>query len=116
MIRNHQLVASVARNLNCVGVDELLDYWRGPAQDGADERPGGGGVVHRDPQAAAGRSAHQGARGRQQGETDRARGEQGAHNLNPLGLVLIILNPLSWASSYASIPFTWRILSAFLPA
>ena len=69
--RNHQLVASVARNLNCVGVDELLDYWRGPAQDGADERPGGGGVVHRDPQAAAGRSAHQGARGRRQGETDR---------------------------------------------
>ena len=43
-------------------------------------------------------------------------GEQGAHNLNPLGLVLIILNPLSWASSYASIPFTWRILSSFLPA
>ena len=36
--------------------------------------------------------------------------------LEPLGLVLIILNPLSWASSYASIPFTWRILSAFLPA
>ena len=39
-------------------------------------------------------------------------GEQGAH-LNPLGL---FLNPLGWASSYASIPFTWRILSAFLPA
>ena len=38
-------------------------------------------------------------------------------SLEPPGPLLDYLEPpSSWASSYASIPFTWRILSAFLPA